>query len=244
MSATTSPSPSSSPVADHVPFATAAPEIDALCQRAIALHSEADYAASGALPLMQQVVDLAQAAMAANRTPPTALDVVFSMTELGLVKQTLGDLPGAQAVLEQAVALSVQTAGPAHTRIASALAQLGRVLNIRGRYEEADATLQRALTMQEELLGPEHQDVSKTLTHMGHSCISQGNFRRAKGLLKRAVAIAELHVAPDQHPAELTQALGYLCHVYGSLEDFAWLFGGLCPGAAARRTHAGSGGAR
>ncbi len=185
MSAATSPSSSSSP--DHVPFATA-PEIDALHDRANALNNHGNYAC--ALPLSNQVLELAQAAMTANRSPQTALDVVFAMTELGRVKQALGDLPGAQTVLEQAVALGEQTAGPAHTRISTALAQLGRALMGRGRYDEADVTLQRALTMQEELLGPEHQDVSKTLVFIGESCISQGNFRRAKGLLKRAVAIA------------------------------------------------------
>ena len=100
MSAATAPSPSSSPVADHVPFATA-PEIDALHDRAIALNNRADYA--GALPQFQQVVDLAQAAMAANRAPQTALDVVFAMTQLAKVKLALGDFTGAQAVLEQAV---------------------------------------------------------------------------------------------------------------------------------------------
>ena len=94
MSAATSPSPSSSPVADHVPFATA-PETRALCDRARSLNNRADYA--GALPLLQQVVDLAHAAMAANRTPQTALDVVFAITQLGGVKRDLGDLPGAQA---------------------------------------------------------------------------------------------------------------------------------------------------
>jgi tetratricopeptide (TPR) repeat protein len=90
-------------VADHVPFATAAPEMDALYNRAKALSNRGNYA--GALPLYQQVADLAQAAMAANRTPQTALDVVFAMSNLGQAKQNLGDLPGAQAVLEQAVAL-------------------------------------------------------------------------------------------------------------------------------------------
>ena len=119
------------------------------------------------------------------------------------------------------MAVGVQMAGPAHTRIADALALLGQVLMLRGRYDEADATLQRALTMQEGLLGPEHKDVSETLTHMGQSCIRQGNFRRAKGLLKRAVAIAELHVVPDQHPGELCHALGKLCHVYCELKDYA-----------------------
>ena len=208
------------PLADHVPFATATPpEMKVLHHRAIALHHRADYAA--ALPLYQQMVDLAQTAMATNRTPQTALDVVFAMTELGAVKRDLGDLPGAQAVLAQAVALGEQTAGPAHTRIADSLTRLGHVLMIRGRFDEADATLQRALTMREQLLGPDHQDVSMTLSSMGNSCSRQGNYRRAKGLLRRAVAIGELHVVPDEYPQELWHALRELCHVYAELQDNA-----------------------
>jgi tetratricopeptide (TPR) repeat protein len=151
-----------------------------------------------ALSLCQQVLVLAQRAHSAASTPQTTLDVVYAMCRLGVTQRDLGDLPGAQAVLLQAVALAEPPpVGPDHPRLAEVLGDLGQVLFQRGRYDEADATLQRALTMQEQLLGPEHEDVSKTLSEMGHSCIKQGNFRRAKGLLKRAVAIAELYVVPD-----------------------------------------------
>jgi hypothetical protein len=80
MSAATAPSPSS-PVADHLPFANA-PETLALYHRAIALYNQADDAS--ALPLNQQIVDLAQAAMAAllspqTTQPPTFVDVIFGI---------------------------------------------------------------------------------------------------------------------------------------------------------------------
>ncbi len=143
----------SSPLADHQPFATA-PEIQSFYRRSGDLYFSGDCAI--VLSLDQQVLDLAQAAMASRRTPQTALDVVVAMHKLGRGKINLDDLPGAQAMLEQAVALGEHTVGPTHPRIAQCLAELGKILTIRGRYDEADATLQRALTMQEELLGPEH----------------------------------------------------------------------------------------
>jgi tetratricopeptide (TPR) repeat protein len=147
--------------------------------------------------------------------------VVFAMWQVGKTQRELGDLPGAQAVLQQAVALAEPPpVGPDHPRLAQVLKDLGRVLYQRGRYDEADATLQRALTMQEQLLGAEHEDVSVTLTQMGDSCIQQGNFRRAKGLLRRAVAIAELHVVPDRHPGQLCFALNSLCQMYLHLKDY------------------------
>jgi tetratricopeptide (TPR) repeat protein len=143
------------------------------------------------------------------------------MCELGQTKRQLGDLIGAHAVLQQAVALAEQPpVGPVHPRLALALRDLGRVLQKRGRYDEADATLQRALTMQEQMLGPNHDDVSLTLTCMGESCKAQGNYRRAKKVLIRAVAIAELHVVPDKYPDKFLAALHSLCCVYNRLEEY------------------------
>jgi tetratricopeptide (TPR) repeat protein len=211
------PRPSPPVLMDHQPF-VALPDADALDMRATDMANRGECA--GALPLHQQVLVLAQRAHAAAPTPQTTLDVVFAMWQLGTTQRTLGDLPGAQAVLQQAVALAEPPpVGPDHLRLALALRDLGRVLYERGRYDEADATLQRALTMQEQLLGPEHEDVSLTLTQMGESCINQGNFRRAKGLLKRAVAIGELHAVPDEYPDQLCNALNSLCGVYNNLKD-------------------------
>jgi tetratricopeptide (TPR) repeat protein len=217
MSAPPRPSP---PVLIHHQPCMALPDARVLHMRATDMYDRGEYAA--ALPLLQQVLVLAQTAHTAapTGTPQTILDVVFAMWQVGQTQRQLGDLPGAQAVLQQAVALAEPPpVGPDHPRLAKALRDLGRVLQERGRYDEADATLQRALTMQEQLLGPEHEDVSVTLTEMGGSCIAQGNFRRAKGLLKRAVAIGELHVVPDQLPHQLCMALNALCAVYNRLQD-------------------------
>jgi tetratricopeptide (TPR) repeat protein len=130
-------------------------------------------------------MELAQARLTANCTLQNSLDVVFAMTELGNLKRDLDDLPGAQAMLEQAVALGEQMAGPAHPHIAAALAELGLVLMQRDRFDEANATLQRALTMRESVLGPHHKDVSLTLSYMVQLCYRQGNHRRARELLQR-----------------------------------------------------------
>jgi tetratricopeptide (TPR) repeat protein len=208
------PLPLPSPVLlDHQPFADL-PDARALHNRAATMDDRGEYAS--ALPLREQVLVLSQTAHAAAApSPQTTLDVVYAMWQLGQTKRANGDLPGAHAVLQQAVALAEQPpVGPVHPRLAQAMRDLGRVLQMRGRYDEADATLQRTLTMQEQMLGPNHNDVSATLIYMGESCLAQGNYRRAKKVLIRAVAIAELHVVPDQHPDKLLGALHYLCCVY------------------------------
>jgi tetratricopeptide (TPR) repeat protein len=215
MSAPPRPSPV---LMDHRPLVDL-PDARALHIRALAMHNRGEYAS--ALPLEEQVLVLSQTAHAASPSPQTILDVVFAMWQLGKTKRFLGDLPGAQAVLQQAVALAEQPpVGPLHPRLAQAMQDLGRVFQMRGRYDEADATLQRALTMQEQMLGPHHDDVSRTLTFMGESCFAQGNYRRAKKVLIRAVAIAELHVVPDQYPNNFISALHVLCCVYLRLEEY------------------------
>jgi tetratricopeptide (TPR) repeat protein len=198
-------------------------EATELDDRASVMVNRGDYA--GALPLRQQALELlqtARAAMSPIASSPMTLAVVGALCDAGKLKQHLGDLPGAQTLWEQAVALAEQPPlGPHHPLLANTLRGLGLVLCRRGRYDEADASLQRALTMQEQLLGPDHEDVSETLTVMGESCIAQGNYRRAKGLLKRAVAIAELHVVPDQYSDRLFGALHSLFWVNVRLEDYA-----------------------
>jgi tetratricopeptide (TPR) repeat protein len=205
---------------NHEPYA-ALPDVCALNIRANQLYNSGD--AQSALTMLKQVLGFAKDAHTSAPTPQTTLDVVVAMWTLGMTKKDVGDFSGAQAVLEQAVALAEKPpVGPAHPRLAEALRMLGLVMMKRGQFDEADVTMQRALTMQEQLLGPDHEEVSETLCFMGMSCMKQGNYRRAKGLLKRAVAIAELHVMPnnDEYPAQLSMAMGYLAEVYNDLEDY------------------------
>jgi tetratricopeptide (TPR) repeat protein len=212
------PPPSPPVLMDHQPY-VALPDARALNIRAVAVFNRGEYAS--ALPLLEQVLVLSQTAHAAAPSPQTILDVVVAMWQLGNLKRNLGDLPAAQAVLQQAVALAEQPpVGPVHPRLAQAMQDLGRVLQNRGEYDEADATLQRTLTMQEQMLGPHHDDVSATLIYMGESCYAQGNYRRAKKVLIRAVAIAELHVVPEKYPDKFILALHNLCAVYNHLEEY------------------------
>jgi tetratricopeptide (TPR) repeat protein len=204
--------------AQHKPY-EALPNALFLYCRAVVIYHRGDLTA--AFLLQQQVFALAQRALDSEPTLQTTLDVVFSLCNLGVAQRDLGALSGAQAVLQQAVALAEPPpVGPDHVLLARALTELGRVLHERGQYTDADASLQRALAMQERLLGPEHEDVSRTLTQMGASCKTQGNYRRAKGLLKRALAIAELHVVSDQYPDELCNSLNCMCPVYLGLRDY------------------------
>ncbi len=111
---------------NHQPYA-ALPEADALDMRAATMFNRGEHA--GALPLLQQVLVLAQRAHTAAPTPQTTLDVVFAMFQLGATQRELGDLPGAQAVLQQAVALAEPPpVGPDHPRLAEALGHLGGVV--------------------------------------------------------------------------------------------------------------------
>jgi hypothetical protein len=98
--------PPPSPVfMEHQPFVDL-PDARALNNRAATMSNRGED--TSALPLQEQVLVLSQTAHAAAPSPQTILDVVYAMWELGKLKRTLGDLPGAQAVLQQAVALAEQ----------------------------------------------------------------------------------------------------------------------------------------
>jgi serine/threonine protein kinase/tetratricopeptide (TPR) repeat protein len=111
------------------------------------------------------------------------------MTVLGRVYQRLGQHDKAQALLEQALALGRQVAGPEDPRVAETLNELGALLDEKGDYAAAASVLEEALGMRRRLLGNEHEDLAVTLVELARVYVDRQQIDRAEPLLREALAI-------------------------------------------------------
>ena len=74
---------------------------------------------------------------------------------LGRVLEDLGDLQGAKANLERALAVHLAVYGPDHPTVGTDLGNLGRVLEDLGDLQGAKANLERALAIARAAYGPD-----------------------------------------------------------------------------------------
>ena len=73
-----------------------------------------------------------------------------------MVLQDLGDLAGARAAFERALAIDETSFGPDHPNVARDVNNLGMVLRALGDLAGARAAFERALAIFERVLGPDH----------------------------------------------------------------------------------------
>ena len=82
------------------------------------------------------------------------------MNNLGCVLQDLGDLAGAKAHYERALAIDEAAYGPNHPEVATDVNNLGFVLQDLGDLAGAKAHYERALAIDEAAYGPDHPQVA------------------------------------------------------------------------------------
>ena len=128
-----------------------------------------------------------------------------------------GQYVQAEPLLQRALALCEQGAGPDHHDTALALDQLAKLYRRQGRRTEAEALLQRALDICERVLGSGHPDTATILNDVGWLYVEElGQYARAEPLLQRALAIREgRRGSAHRETAETLQNLAWLYHQWG-----------------------------
>ncbi len=120
-----------------------------------------------------------------------------------------GDLAGARAAREQALALRERLNGPSSFPVAITLNGLATILQEQGDYDGARAHLDRAVAILEQVLGPAHPYVGYAASNLGNLALLQGRLDEAQRRYEQAVATIEPALgARSIQVAALLQNLG------------------------------------
>ena len=120
---------------------------------------------------------------------PTNRMVSDTINDLGNAARDAGDLDGATAYFERALAGYEASLGPTHARVAIPLSNLGEIAIARKQFAAALTWCRRALAIDEAALGPDHPDLAYDLTCVGEAELGLGRRAPAREQLERALAL-------------------------------------------------------
>ena len=111
----------------------------------------------------------------------------------------MGDLVGARAAYERALAIDEMVFGPDHPDVALRVNNLGGVLQHLGDLRAARAAYERALAILRTTYGEDHPEVAKVHSNLGLVLYALGDTTSARAAFERALTADERAFGPD-HP--------------------------------------------
>ena len=102
----------------------------------------------------------------------------------------------AEPLLQKALLLHEQAAGPEHIDVTTDMIDLADLYTDVGNYAPAEALYEKALSIRERELGSLHPDVAITINNLGLSYREQGRFAQAELLFEQALTIAKQVLPP------------------------------------------------
>ncbi|HWM85194.1 MAG TPA: serine/threonine-protein kinase [Kofleriaceae bacterium] len=117
-------------------------------------------------------------------------DTLFFLTGIGKLRQSKGDLAGAEATLRRAVALAERLHGPDHPQVGQVNMSLAMILADRKQRSAALAAYRRTLSILERAFGADSGELVKVHFHIAQLYIDSEP-KRAVAPLERALALRE-----------------------------------------------------
>lgn len=133
------------------------------------------------------------------------LDVIKTLSNLGVMVAGNGDLVEAESLLRRAVSIAEKHLEPEHYLGLFPLSILGRVLARKGDLEQAETLCRTTLRIRESVLGPDHPHTLQSANGLAEVLMRRGNFPEAVALSRRVLATETRTLGPD-HPAKLSSA--------------------------------------
>ncbi len=168
-----------------------------------------------AVPLVPHAEHLLATLVA--EAPPPWLAVLLN--NFGSHENMRGDLAGAKARYERALAISTVAFGEDHPNVATGLNNLADVLRAQGDLAGAKARFERALAIDTAAFGEDHPNVAIRLNNLASVLRAQGDLAGAKARYERALAIFTAAFGED-HPNVAT-GLNNLARVLKDQGDLA-----------------------
>lgn len=145
-------------------------------------------------------------------------DLSHCYSNHAMIQHDQGDLPGARASMERAIAIAEKNLGAEHPTLATMHSNLSIIQRDQGDLPGARASMGRAIAMKEKHLTPDHPTFGISYSNLGLIQQDQGDLPGARASMERAIAINVEHFAPD-HP---TFAIRYnnLAMILKDLSEF------------------------
>jgi len=147
-------------------------------------------------------------------------DTLISITQLGLLRQGLGDYAEAEALLREVMETRRRTLGEEHIYTLSSMNNLGALLHVRGKLPEAELLLQGVLEVRRRLLEDGHPSTLSSINNLAGLLKTRGEFAEAEPLYREALRVRRQTLG-DEDPNTLTSIgnLAGLLQVRGQLSD-------------------------
>jgi tetratricopeptide (TPR) repeat protein len=138
---------------------------------------------------------------------------------LAALLQRRDDLPGAEALMRQALATREKLLGPGHPDLVVGLNDLGMLVSRRGDLGESEALLRRAMDVCEEAAGERHPRFATVLNNLALVLQQRGDLAGAEPLFRQALELRR-DVLGEGHPdfATSLSSLGLLHQKGGDLD--------------------------
>lgn len=144
--------------------------------------------------------------------------LVIVLNDFGDFYRQLGQFDRAQPLLERAVAMHVNAAGPAALAAVAPMNNLANLHIALGDLDRASGLLEKALTLQENVLGKDHPQIATTLSNLAIVAHHRGDLARAEEIDRRACAMLETSPVVNGFPhAQCLANLGFVLQSKGEL---------------------------
>jgi tetratricopeptide (TPR) repeat protein len=125
-----------------------------------------------------------------------------AMNNLALTLRAQGDLAGARALQERALAVRRRVLGDEHPDTLTAMNNLAGTLSAQGDLACARALEERALDVRRRVLGDEHPATLTAMNNLAGTLSAQGDLAGARALEERVLGVRR-RVLGDEHPDTL-----------------------------------------
>jgi serine/threonine protein kinase/Tfp pilus assembly protein PilF len=146
-----------------------------------------------AAPLLEEAVAIGRA------SGEETVQLARSLNDLGVLRRGRGDLTGATALLEKALAMRRTLLGAEHPDVAITLVELGRAYQDRGLLDRAEPLFREALTIRQTVLGDAHRETATSKSALALLLWNRGDVAAAEPLFRQSLDTSRAALS-DDHP--------------------------------------------
>jgi tetratricopeptide (TPR) repeat protein/tRNA A-37 threonylcarbamoyl transferase component Bud32 len=125
---------------------------------------------------------------------------------LSNARQIQKDWPGSEEILQEVLAMRVESYGRVHHQVAHTLGMIAHAQWRQGKFQVAETNLMEALAIEKKAHGEDHPFVAEVLLQVSNLYQQQGNWVKAEAVQRQGLAIQEKMLGPEHSTTRRTRA--------------------------------------